>query len=619
MSDKRYRGEDTSDILGNWKRSEAEKGQTGPARFPEMDIDENAERTGRSVRTDAGVRSRDAGSRSGLRSGRAAGKSTVREVEQSTGRETGQRYSRGNGRDRKRTDTYSVGEPKRESVRSRGQSSADKRLNRKRPEPSGRNGNDGQDIRKLIILIALAAAVIMFVSGAIYGAFANRRDSVDPSQASGASVEQTAGDNADQSGAMVAETTEAAEPESDIYAEAELMAAQYDYDGAIDLLKSQENYDSDTKAQAAVSDYEAIKETLVEQDINTITHIFFHILSVDPENSFNKDKWGTQADGYNGLMTTVSEFKKILESMYEKGYVLVSIRDLARETVDEDGNTVMEKGSIMLPPGKKAFVMSEDDVCYYEYMEGAGFADKMVVDENGKPVNHYVDAEGNEHTGAYDLVPILDEFIEEHPDFSYKGHKACLVFTGYNGILGYRTDESYDPSSEYYDPSLEQGHDVEVERAEAVKVLKALHEDGYDLGSHSWGHRDLGQIEYDRFKKDCDRWERNVASLIREATGEQPDIIIYPRGADIADWRGYSSDNERFRYLYDLGFRYFCNVDNGQYWVQLGDNYLRQGRRAIDGYNLWLELSGEKDRMGDLFDDVSLIFDDARPTPVPSY
>ena len=60
-------------------------------------------------------------------------------------------------------------------------------------------------------------------------------------------------------------------------------------------------------------------------------------------------------------------------------------------------------------------------------------------------------------------------------------------------------------------------------------------------------------------------------------------------------------------------------MDNGQYWVQLGDNYLRQGRRAIDGYNLWLELSGEKDRMGDLFDDVSLIFDKARPTPVPSY
>ena len=40
----------------------------------------------------------------------------------------------------------------------------------------------------------------------------------------------------------------------------------------------------------------------------------------------------------------------------------------------------------MLPPGKQAFVMSQDDVCYYEYMEGDGFASSMVVGEDGKPV-----------------------------------------------------------------------------------------------------------------------------------------------------------------------------------------------------------------------------------------
>ena len=149
--------------------------------------------------------------------------------------------------------------------------------------------------------------------------------------------------------------------------------------------------------------------------------------------------------------------------------------------------------------------------------------------------------------------------------------------------------------------------------------MKALLDDGYDLGSHSWGHRDLGQIEFERFKKDCDRWNRNVAPLIKEASGKQPDIIIYPRGADIADWHGYSDDNRRFNYLYDLGFRYFCNVDNNQYWVQLGDRYLRQGRRALDGLNMWLQISGQRERLDDLFDDVNAIFDPARPTPVPNY
>ncbi len=470
--------------------------------------------------------------------------------------------------------------------------------------------------KRPIVFVAAVISVVMFAALAAYCILSLGQSSADKISEN------------DQAAAALEDVSELAEAdilneiaadEPDIYERAELLAMQYDYDAAIELLSSLEGFENDERAMAAVEEYEAVKETLVEQDITSITHLFFHILSVDPENSFDKSKWGTQADGYNSLMTTVTEFKKILNELYEKGFVLVSIKDMAYEVTDEDGNVSMQKGSIMLPPGKTAFVMSQDDVCYYEYMEGAGFADKMIVGEDGRPVSHYVDSDGNEYVGAYDLVPILDEFIDEHPDFSYKGHKACIVFTGYNGILGYRTDESYDPDSPYYDSSLEQGHDVEAERQEAIEVLKALVEDGYDLGSHSWGHRDLGDIEYERFKNDCDRWERNVASLIREATGEQPDIIIYPRGADVGDWRLYTTENERFNYLYSLGFRYFCNVDNSQNWVQLGDIYLRQGRRAIDGYNMWLEVSGERNWMEDLFDDVSEIFDEARPTPVLPY
>ena len=413
--------------------------------------------------------------------------------------------------------------------------------------------------------------------------------------------------------------SESAAKELSIMEQAQLKYAQYDYDGSVDLLKTLTDYDSNTEAQELAAKCVETKATLVEQDINEITHVFFHILCVDPENSFDKSKWGKQADGYNSLMTTIDEFKKMIQEMYDKGYVLVSIRDMAHPVENADGSISMEKGSIMLPPGKKAFVMSEDDVCYYEYMEGAGYADKMIVGDDGRPTLHYTDADGKEHVGDYDLVGVLDSFIDEHPDFSYKGHKACLVFTGYNGILGYRTDESYDPNSEYYDDTLEKGHDVEAERREAVKVLKALVADGYDVGSHSWGHRDLGNISMDRFKKDCDRWNRNVASLIKEATGEQPDIIIYPRGADIADWHGYDHSNERFDYLFNLGFRYYCNVDSSEYWVQLGSDYLRQGRRALDGYNMWNDIGKGYNRLGDLFDNVSEIFDPARPTPVPGY
>ena len=100
----------------------------------------------------------------------------------------------------------------------------------------------------------------------------------------------------------------------------------------------------------------------------------------------------------------------------------------------------------MLPPGKIPFVMSQDDLCYYEYMDGDGFASRMIVGENGKPTCEMVMDDGSVSVGSYDLVPLLEDFITEHPDFSYRGARAVLAFTGYQGVLGYRTYLSYESS-----------------------------------------------------------------------------------------------------------------------------------------------------------------------------
>lgn len=433
--------------------------------------------------------------------------------------------------------------------------------------------------------------------------------------------------------AVTEQITVSEEPETEalenqvqsVLARARLMAAQYDYDGAQELISADPSLMELEEVKSFLTEIESVKATLVEQDVTKITHVFFHILMADPSNCLDKNKWGKQAEGYNSLMTTIPEFKRILEEMYQNGYVLVSLHDMGTMETQADGTEKMVKGKIMLPEGKKAFVMSEDDVCYYEYMKGAGFADRMIIGEDGKPTLHYTDSEGNESVGDYDIVPILDKFIEEHPDFSYHGHKACLVFTGYNGILGYRTDETYLPEN-YEAHKVEGGHDVEAERKEAVRVLKALADDGYDLGSHSWGHRDMGEMSYDALVTDMEKWDKNVNSLIREATGKDADILIYPKGADIGDWRGYTSSDQKkegclskFNYLYGKGFRYFCNVDSSQYWIQYGDTYIRTGRRALDGYNFYIDITENKGRFKDLWADTRNIFDSVRPTPVPAY
>ncbi len=71
----------------------------------------------------------------------------------------------------------------------------------------------------------------------------------------------------------------------------------------------------------------------------------------------------------------------------------------------------------------------------YPYMDGDGFASKIVIGEDGRPSCEMKMEDGTVSAGSYDLVPILNDFIDEHPDFSYKGAKAIIALTGYEGHL----------------------------------------------------------------------------------------------------------------------------------------------------------------------------------------
>lgn len=409
----------------------------------------------------------------------------------------------------------------------------------------------------------------------------------------------------DITAASGAQQQETAQPKEDtsvraLLEKADRIAAGYDYDQAIELLQTDPLYGTDTKIDDAINHYNEIKSTLVPYDIDKITHIFFHSLIIDKSKAFDGDSKQT---GYNQMMATKDEFLKILQSMYDRGYVLVKIHDMAYEATDENGKAYFKKGKIMLPEGKKAFVMSQDDVCYYEYMEGDGFASRIIIGEDGKPTTEMKMEDGSVSVGDYDLVPILEHFIDEHPDFSYKGARAIIALTGYNGILGYRTAASYSNSPTY-----------EQDKKDAAAVAQCLRDNGWELASHSWGHRHMGSIGYEDFVTDTDKWEKEVESLIGPT-----DIILYPFGDDIGNWHPYSNTNERYNYLKSKGFRYFCNVDSSKYWVQLGPDYLRQGRRDVDGYRMYYDLINpdpSKLKLNDLFD-VAEVFDKDRPTPVP--
>lgn len=376
-----------------------------------------------------------------------------------------------------------------------------------------------------------------------------------------------------------------------IISDASFLANTYDYDEAINKIKGfGDDYTIHETLSCAVTEYENLKRVLVRwEDTTTIPHIFFHTLIKDNSKAFDGDY---KEVGYNQYMITINEFKDIMKEMYERNYILVSIYDIAKRITDENGDTKFTQGDIYLPEGKKPFVMSVDDVNYYDYMKEDGFASKLVIDNKGNPTCEYIEDDGTISIGNFDVVPILEDFLLEYPDFSYKGARGILALTGYEGVLGYRTS----PTQTNYNLD-----DI----AEAKKVATALKARGWVFASHSWGHRYYGSCSNEDLYNDAIKWENEVEPIIGET-----DILIYPNGEDISDTRDYSG--YKYETLKACGFKYFCNVDSAPHWVKIRDDYVRQARRNIDGYRMF----HNPEKLSDLFN-VEKIWDNERPVPVP--
>jgi len=311
-----------------------------------------------------------------------------------------------------------------------------------------------------------------------------------------------------------------------------------------------------------------------------VQHIFFHPLIAFPELTFDGD---LQARGFNEWFVTVPEFKKIIESLYAKGFILIDLADLYEIKVSNGQETILPK-PLLLPKGKRPLVMSIDDLNYYRYMIQNGTVHKLILDQEGKIATYSKTSEGEELV-AYDneIVPLLDSFVDAHPDFSFRGAKGVIALTGYEGILGYRTDELESPA-------------FAKEKEEALKVVQALKDNGWSFASHGYGHLNTRDDTLARIVRDTERWQKEVESLIGHT-----DIYIYPFGASV------KPEDPKFKALQQAGFKVFCSVGPNPY-LKYFDQYILMDRRHIDGIALYLQA----DSMRDLFESEQII-DPLRP------
>lgn len=312
---------------------------------------------------------------------------------------------------------------------------------------------------------------------------------------------------------------------------------------------------------------ETPQQTLAAADVLTVPHLSFDTLVVNAE-----------AAGSDGM--TVEEFNEILQLLYDNDYILVSIRDLVNATEQNDGSVTITAKDLELPEGKKPLVLSQNDVSYPLTLPAGGYASKLLVDESGNLVSEYHQTDGTTVTGAYDVISCLEAFLEDHPEFSWQGARGIIGVTGQNGILGYRTDELFGKSAEEGNIYADYGiFDTASETASAQAVLNVLKEKGWEIASQGYSGISYAS-EYALVVSDMDQWKQKTEPVVGST-----DLLLYPQGTDIASWKDYSSDDQKYTYLKEQGFDFFFNIDSrNPYWVQIRSDYFRQGRMDARTY-----------------------------------
>lgn len=281
-----------------------------------------------------------------------------------------------------------------------------------------------------------------------------------------------------------------------------------------------------------------------------IAHFFVHEIVKDEDLAFAETN--SLSHHFDKDCITHIEYKRFLEEMHKSGYALIDIYDVVG--YDNEGNPY--KKDVYFPANKKPLLLSFDDMTYDS--RGRGVCDKIIVDSNDKMAS-FTKSANPQIEYDKDNISILENFIENNPDFSYKNARAIICPTGYNGILGYRIN--------WDNPN----HKTETEKVKPV--IKKLKELGYRFGSHTFGHIQVGYSSCEAIKNDLKKYNEQILPII-----DKTDILCFPCGSRTVN-------QQKIEILKSFGYKIMlCIGLSTDYQSKFGTLFL--DRKVIDGHAL---------------------------------
>ncbi len=261
---------------------------------------------------------------------------------------------------------------------------------------------------------------------------------------------------------------------------------------------------------------------------NKVKHIFCHCL-------VGYEQGQSENSTYYGECLTVNEFKALLNSLYDRNYVLIDIDYMFEYAYDGDGRmTAKVRDTIKLPKGKLPVILSVDNVAYPKYEHLRGRADGLTIIDGELYTFTNLEDGSVYYSDDNEVFPILEKFIAEHPDFSFSGAKCVVCPSAAENLFGYATYLGAENREE------------NIEKAKEVAWWFA--DNGYSFACHSYYHKRFRDQTEEQIIKDFELYNAEATPIIGKTH-----IFINPHGTD-------PETDAKAKILFEAGYCVDCST-----------------------------------------------------------
>lgn len=288
------------------------------------------------------------------------------------------------------------------------------------------------------------------------------------------------------------------------------------------LMESGRSYDADLIIEsiieylpdrAALTEAQAANDKLLPASVvnwsNPIDAISIKPLIADPDRAFDNDRYSEMA---NKELLTAAEFRLLLEVLYQNDYVLVH----ANEIVDEDGKLQ----SLIVPADKKPLLLFLDEFYFTPERIESGVCARLDLNAKQEVVGVVQDRMGGEElSDNATAINVLENFLQEHQDFSFNGAKGVIVLSGVDGLLGYpllpeqsarQLQQAQNIGLEFQQNPLDN---LDANREKLAKIFAALRERQWLFASQSYGRLSIPDYSLAAISADTERMHELTVEL----------------------------------------------------------------------------------------------------------